>query len=221
MDVTSTKSVTYTTSSDTISNPDAELDKDAFLQLFLTELQYQDPTSPMETQQMMDQTAQLSAMETNQNLQTALDTLTSQLAASSQFSTVSAIGKMADTGQNALAITDASSITNIPFELYFAENFSSATVNVTDLNGEVVRSFEMDAMDGGVLSFGWDARDNDGNAVADGTYAISATYTSQSGESLTTNMGTYPVSAVQFDNGVAKLKLGTDYYSLDEISEIY
>jgi flagellar basal-body rod modification protein FlgD len=221
MDVTSTKSVTYTTSSDTISNPDAELDKDAFLQLFLTELQYQDPTSPMETQQMMDQTAQLSAMETNQNLQTALDTLTSQLAASSQFSTVSAIGKMADTGQNALAITDAASVGNIPFDLYFAKDFSSSTINIKDMNGNIVRSFDMGAKSGGVLSFNWDGKDDNGSPVADGTYTIEADYKSQDGQDLNTELGKYPVSAVQFDNGNAKLKLGSKYYSLNEIKEIY
>lgn len=221
MDVTSTTSVNHTSSTDIASNPKAKLDKDAFLKLFLTELQYQDPTSPMETEKMMEQTAQLNAMETNQNLQSELSKLTNQLASSSQFSTVAAIGKMANTGQNGLAITDAASVGNIPFDLYFAKDFSSSTINIKDMNGNIVRSFDMGAKSGGVLSFNWDGKDDNGSPVADGTYTIEADYKSQDGQDLNTELGKYPVSAVQFDNGNAKLKLGSKYYSLNEIKEIY
>lgn len=41
----------------------SELDKDAFLQLLVTALQYQDPTEPMSTSELMSQTTQLSTME--------------------------------------------------------------------------------------------------------------------------------------------------------------
>ena len=221
MDVTSTTSITKTTSADVISNPDSKLDKDAFMKLFLTELQYQDPTAPMETEKMMEQTSQLSQMETNQNLQDSLNTLTKQLSSSNQFSTISAIGKMADTGQNGLSITDAQSISDVPFKLYFKDNFSSATIKIADKDGNVVKSLNMDSHDGGVLSFDWDGKDDKGNPVADGIYKITADYTSQSGESLTTEMGKYPVESVRFDNGEAKLKLADKYYSLNDIKEIY
>jgi flagellar basal-body rod modification protein FlgD len=39
------------------------LDKDAFLQLLVTSLKYQDPSSPMNTSELMAQTTQLSMME--------------------------------------------------------------------------------------------------------------------------------------------------------------
>jgi flagellar basal-body rod modification protein FlgD len=46
------------------------LDKDDFLQLLVTSLQYQDPTEPMTTSELMQQSTQLSSMEQLQELTT-------------------------------------------------------------------------------------------------------------------------------------------------------
>lgn len=48
-----------------IENPDGKLDGNDFLKLFLESLKHQDPTSPVETKDMMAQTAQLTTVETN------------------------------------------------------------------------------------------------------------------------------------------------------------
>ncbi|MEV7972393.1 flagellar hook capping FlgD N-terminal domain-containing protein [Cellulomonas sp. NPDC089187] len=45
-----------------------ELDRQAFLNLFVAQLKYQDPSSPMDTSQMMAQTTQLSTMESLEEL---------------------------------------------------------------------------------------------------------------------------------------------------------
>lgn len=46
----------------------AELGKDAFLELLVTQLQYQDPLDPVDNTQMVSQLAQFSALEQMQNL---------------------------------------------------------------------------------------------------------------------------------------------------------
>lgn len=46
------------------------LDKQAFLELLVTQLRYQDPTSPMDTSALMAQTTQLSTMESLTELST-------------------------------------------------------------------------------------------------------------------------------------------------------
>jgi flagellar basal-body rod modification protein FlgD len=43
-------------------------DKDQFLQLFLAQLKYQDPTSPLDSGELTNQLAQLSTFESIQNL---------------------------------------------------------------------------------------------------------------------------------------------------------
>ncbi len=56
-----------TTTTTTASN---ELDKQAFLELFVAQLKYQDPSSPMDTSQMMAQTSQLATMESLEEIAT-------------------------------------------------------------------------------------------------------------------------------------------------------
>lgn len=59
-----------------------ELGKDAFLQLLVTQLQYQDPLDPVDNTQMVSQLAQFSALEQMQNLSTIASTMSNTQALS-------------------------------------------------------------------------------------------------------------------------------------------
>ncbi|NLY76958.1 MAG: flagellar hook capping protein [Tissierellia bacterium] len=59
-------------SADSKSSP---LDKDAFLKLLVTQLQYQDPLSPMEDTEFIAQLAQFSSLEQVQNLNENIKTI--------------------------------------------------------------------------------------------------------------------------------------------------
>jgi flagellar basal-body rod modification protein FlgD len=52
-------------------NPNSLLDKDDFLKLFVTQLQHQDPMSPMDNDQMVAQMSQLSTVEQLTNMASA------------------------------------------------------------------------------------------------------------------------------------------------------
>ena len=53
--------------------PQNDLDKDAFMQLLVTQLRYQDPLNPMDNQAFMAQMAQFSALEQMMNMSVAMD----------------------------------------------------------------------------------------------------------------------------------------------------
>lgn len=63
-----------------------DLDKDAFLRLLVTQLQNQDPLSPMEDREFIAQMAQFSSLEQMQNLNKTLET--------GQANIIDHIGKM-------------------------------------------------------------------------------------------------------------------------------
>jgi len=126
----------YQSSSDAVYNPNSQLTNDQFMQLFLTELQYQDPTDPMDTDKMLEQTAYLSTMEMNKNMQDTLNNLSSTLSTSQQFSTINAIGKMGDLGIRTINVTDNDA--SKTFELYFGDNITSGEVQIKDKNGNIV-----------------------------------------------------------------------------------
>ena len=65
---------TATTSTDT-SQSSSMLNPQAFLQLLVAQLQYQDPTSPVDTSTFMNQTAMLSQVQTMNGMSTTLNSL--------------------------------------------------------------------------------------------------------------------------------------------------
>jgi flagellar basal-body rod modification protein FlgD len=221
-DLEALSSSTYTTTygdSDTAVNPDSELDKDAFLQLLLTQLQNQDPTDPMDSSTILTQTSQLAALEAAENTNDALDDLTAQLESSSDLTALSAVGKMASLGSYAITLEDGSA----QFEVYFEEEIASGTLNITDEDGNVVRSVSLadNAGESGVIAFAWDGTDDDGVLLEDGYYGVKAEYTDANGEDQESQFGIYPVESVLFDSGTTYLKLGTSYVPMDYIAEFF
>ena len=221
MDVTSTYNTTGTTNNTTSSiatNPDSVLEKDDFLKLLLVELQYQDPTSPTDTEKILTQTSQLATLEASNNTNKALENLSKTLANSSQFSSISAIGKMGSLGTNTILLDES----NEPqFELYFPQDVSSGTITIKDLNGNIVRTFDITDLSAGVNPFSWDGTDDAGNRLKSGSYSIEASYTSPDGSSGTTAFGVYPIESVRFDQNKAYLKMGSSYIPLEKVVEIY
>jgi flagellar basal-body rod modification protein FlgD len=219
MSITSINNNITTSANDTVYNPQSELDKDAFMKLFLTQLQMQDPTDPMDTDKMLEQTAYLSTMEMNQNMQTTLENLSKTLNQNSELGAISAIGKIGDTGYRYVNVTDDDK--NVSFDLYFGDNISSGEVQIKDKNGNIIRTFPLEAHDKGVLNFDWDLSDNNGQRVPSDTYEVTATYTSPDGKNHTTALGAYPIESIKFENGTPYAKLGSNYLPFSEIKEIY
>ncbi len=209
---------TTTTDSTTATNPDSVLGKDDFMQLLLTELQYQDPTDPMDSDKILTQTSELATLESTDNTNKALEDLSKQLSSSSELNAISAIGKMGSLGTDSITLTDDN---NPTFEMYFPHDIQSGTVEIADENGDVVKTFALQPQSGGVLSFQWDGTDDNGDRVASGSYSIMANYSDGQTGSYTTAYGVYPIESVRFDNGSAQLKMGSNYYPLSSVKEIY
>lgn len=55
------------------TNTSSDLDKDAFLQLLVTQMQYQDPLNPGDSTEYMSQLAQYSSLEATMNISDAVD----------------------------------------------------------------------------------------------------------------------------------------------------
>jgi flagellar basal-body rod modification protein FlgD len=72
------------------ANANGTLDKDGFLKLFVAQLQHQDPTSPMDTNQSMQQMSQFSMVEQMTNLASSNEKM---LKAMNNTSAVNLIGR--------------------------------------------------------------------------------------------------------------------------------
>jgi len=201
------------------TNPNAQLDKDAFMKLLLTELQYQDPTSPMDTEKMLTQTSQLASLEMQQNTNSAMKELVNQLKSNANAYAISALGKMGSTGSNSVLLTDEQKTVN--FALYFKSDLANGKLEIKNANGEVVRSIDIKDLKSGVRRISWDGKDDSGKQLPNGAYTVSVNYTGKDGNSYKTQVGSYPVEAVKFVDGKAMIKIAGEYVPMDKISEFY
>jgi flagellar basal-body rod modification protein FlgD len=195
-----------------------KLGKDDFMKLLLTELQYQDPTEPMDTEKILAQTSQLATLESTDNTNNALEKLAASLGTSQQFSTIAAIGKTADLGSDSIAHDKGSKTT---FEVYFPKAVQSGSVEIKDAQGNIVKTLDVGTNPAGVYQFSWDGSDNSGRSADSGIYHVSATYKDSNNVKQNTRLGAYPIEAVRFDKGQTLVKLGSNYVPLENVKEVY
>ncbi|HEG0615860.1 TPA: flagellar basal body rod modification protein [Campylobacter coli] len=227
---TSTTSDTSSTSSSgLVSNPNATLDKDAFLKLLLIELQHQDPTDPMDSDKMLTQTSQLSALEMQQNTNTTMQKmvetmqlLSNSFSTSMSTSAIGAIGKMATVSDNKIKLTGSDEI--IAFKMYLPEDSdeNGVTLEVYDSNNKLVFSEKSgeQSVSQGLFTMEWPGRNNDGVYAGDGEYTVKMVYNNKNGEKITANYGTYPIEGIVFKEGIAYAKMAGQEVPFDAISEI-
>ncbi len=228
----STSGTTRTDSSSSsgiVSNPNATLDKDAFLKLLLIELQHQDPTDPMDSDKMLTQTSQLSELEMQQNTNTTMQKmvetmqkLSDSFSTSMSTSALGAIGKMATVSDNKIKLTGADEL--IALKMYLPEDSdeNGVTLEIYDSNNKLVFSEKSDAksISQGLFTMEWPGRNNDGVYAGDGEYTVKMVYNNKNGEKITANYGTYPIEGVVFKDGVAYAKMAGQEVPFDAIQEI-
>lgn len=206
-----------TTTQTSTVNPNSILGKDDFLKLLLLELKYQDPTAPMDSEKILTQTSQLATMEASSNTNKALEALAASLNSSMQYSGIAAIGKIADTGSNAVVLEKGG---KVDFELYYPNDVTTGNVNILDNNGNVLRTMAIGATDAGIAKYTWDGKNNNGATLDEGIYYVESSYTKADGTSATSRVGLYPIEAIKFDSGKTYAKLGSNYVDFSSIKEV-
>ncbi len=216
--ITNTNTTVSNTSNTTTSNPKAQLESQDFMKLLLVELQYQDPTSPMDTDKMLTQTSQLATLEAQNATKAAMTNMTAAFQTSANYSLASAIGKMADTGLSGLNVTNGNGGT---FDVYLPTDTSSSVVSIVDSVGNVYKTFSYDAKTKGTFSVDWDGSDNAGNKVKDGVYTAKVEYTDTNGNTGKTTIGAYPIESLKVNGSTAYFKVGSQYIDVTKIKEIF
>ena len=137
-----------------------------FLKLLMTQLQNQDPTTPMDTSQFTAQLVQFSSVEQQVNINTGVQSLI-QLAQSNNVLQASAlIGKTVTASTNQISLQNKTG--NIQFGTPTAE---PVTVTVTDSTGGPVAHASLTSV-AGQNTWTWDGRDSSGQQRPDGAYTV-------------------------------------------------
>ena len=160
---------------------DGDLGKDDFLNLFVAQLQNQDPLDPMDDTQTLAQLAQFSSLEQLTNINTALSDLTDSLSQQAMTGAVSYIGKDVMAGGYMISKSgeDVSSVTyTVPLD---AED---VTAMIFDEDGNIVKTVDVGKMDAGEYDFEWDGTATDGTELDDGIYSIAFAAETADGEPM-------------------------------------
>ncbi|EFL49873.1 flagellar hook capping protein [Solidesulfovibrio fructosivorans JJ]] len=198
------------TTSTTSKTGAASLGQDAFLQLLVTQLQYQDPLSPMDDKDFVAELAQFSSLEQLTEINTGIDKLADLNTQSQVMGAVNFIGKTIEANGEAVSLTKGKA-TPVTFTL--PEDASTCLVNVLDSAGTIVRTVDLDAKKAGEVEFTWDGKDHDGNVCDDGQYRVAVTATNADSEVMkvsSTMTGT--VVGVTQQNGTYYLNIGGNRY---------
>ncbi len=194
------------------------LGKSDFLNLLVTQLQYQDPLNPMESTEFTAQLAQFSSLEQLTNVNENLADIYSAQQSFNNSQAVSFIGKEVKALDSSVVI-DGAGGGEMNFEM--AEQTGRVFVDVYDASGATVRRFDLEGMPAGENSLSWDGRDDQGMQVPPGIYeyqVYGVGLDEQTVEAECYSLGT--VTGVSFEGGEAVVKLGSKTIGLGEIIEV-
>ncbi|AYQ86630.1 MULTISPECIES: flagellar hook assembly protein FlgD [Burkholderia] len=183
------------------SNTSAADLQQTFLTLLVTQLQNQDPTSPVDSSQMTSQLAQINTVSGIAQLNSSLSSLSSQITAGQQTQAAMLVGSNVLAPGNTLSLSGGATTA---FGVQLSTAASNLTITVTNSAGQVVNTINEGAQQAGTVPFTWTPTDSTGAKLPDGNYTIKATYTDSSGN--TASATTMTVAQVQ---GVIRQADGT------------
>ena len=174
-----------------------------FLTLLTTQLQNQDPLSPLDTNQFTQQLVSFSEVEQQINTNTNLQTLISLQQTSQAVSALPLIGQTVRYNSSTAPLSNGQAT----FNYTLPSNAQQANLVITDANGQVDYVAPADTS-AGPHSFTWNGQTTGGNAAPAGSYVLSVAATDANGNSITVPVtASGVVSGVSVQNNVATLNV--------------
>ncbi|MEM7647193.1 MAG: flagellar hook assembly protein FlgD [Pseudomonadota bacterium] len=128
----------------------AELGKDAFFKLMLTQLKQQDPTNPLKSHEMAAQLAQFSSVEQLSNMNETLTKMSQKGGEENKFDVLNLIGKKVSGDSSRIDRIKGDREHKVEFTL--PKESEKVTVSIKDGKGIVVKKYELTQMKKGA---GW------------------------------------------------------------------
>ncbi len=185
-----------------------------FLQLLTTQLQNQDPLSPMDSTEFTNQLVQFSQVEQAINSNQKLDSLLSL-----QLASISSVAL----GYVGMDISYISADLNFdgskPVDINYALGKDAVTckVNIFDEEGDLVYSGNA-PKDVGTNKFTWDGKDSNGNAVEAGTYTVKVAALDKDNKEIeNSTVVSGHVKGIETQNGIVYVLVGDRAVAISSI----
>jgi flagellar basal-body rod modification protein FlgD len=213
---TPTNSAATATSSQLDLNNQIAGNFNEFLGLLTTQLQNQDPLSPMDTNQFTQQLVEFASVEQQINMNTNLQTLVTLQQTAQDSQALAFVGQTVTVnGSNATLASGGQAQWT-----YNPTTPATATFTVTNSTGQTVFS-QSGTVQPGSQQFTWNGLSNNGQQNPAGNYTLSITATSATGQSVavpTTVTGV--VNSVDLSQNPPVLSIGGQNYTVSQIVNV-
>ena len=204
-------------SSDTLAPPKERrtvLNQEDFMTLLSTQLKFQDPSKPMEANEMVAQMAQLSMMTGISDLKDQLAGLSQSLTSSRASQAAQLVGREVLLDGEAMLLPLGGPLTgavNLP------ANAADLKLSIYDTAGRLVRQVTLGPQPAGIVRFAWDGSLADGTNAAPGQYRVFAD--PGTGESVPT-LAAGRVDSVLLGSDGQGVQLVVDGYGLTDLGAV-
>ena len=189
----------------------------SFLQLLTTQLQNQNPLSPLDTNQFTQQLVEFAGVQQQLNTNDSLATLVSLQQTAQSTQALGFVGKTAVVNGSTAALATNGTATwelNIP-------SASDVTLSIAGSNGQTVFSGTFIAAAGNNQPFTWDGKGNDGTRLPAGNYTITATAKDSANNSVAvTTQVQGVVTSVDLAQSPPLLTIGGKTFTINQIQSI-
>jgi flagellar basal-body rod modification protein FlgD len=162
-----------------------------FLTLMLAQLKNQDPTSPVDSNQFLNQLASLSTVQGITQLNTSFASLSSSLTSNQAMQASTLLGHHVLVSSPTAELAANGSVTGA---ISVPQTTSQAVLNISTSSGVLIRQIDLGAQSKGLANFTWDGKQQDGSQAPAGKYTLSAQF---AGATSGTAASTYVNGTVQ------------------------
>jgi flagellar basal-body rod modification protein FlgD len=147
-----------------------------FLKMLTTQLQNQDPLSPMDTNQFTQQLVEFASVEQQMKSNDSLSTLVSLDQAAQTTSALNLVGATVVVDGSTTQLNNGSATWSLS-----VNKPATATVTIKDATGQTAYTGTL-GVNAGAQNFVWDGHGNNGTLWPNGSYTMAATATDASGQ---------------------------------------
>ncbi len=186
-----------------------------FLQLLTTQLQNQDPLSPMDTNQFTQQLVEFAGVEQQMKTNDTLSTLVSLQQSAQTSQALSLVGATVVVNGTTAQLASGQATWSLT-----ATQPATATVTITAPSGQTVYT-ATGAVNAGSQPFTWNGVGSDGTTWPAGNYTLTTTAVTASGQSTTvTSQVEGQITSVDLTQTPPLLAMGGQNYKLTDIQRI-
>jgi flagellar basal-body rod modification protein FlgD len=184
---------------------------DTFLTLLTTQLQYQDPLNPMDSNEFTQQLVQFSSVEQQIQTNKSLDSAVSLLLANQTISAAGYIGRNVEAKGDEVWLGQEGGAT---WGYKLDAPATAASLTISDSRGKLVYAVPA-SLDGAHHEFVWNGMDAAGRRLPEGGYKLAVTALDKDGEAIESKISVIgTVTAVETQDGEPQLLMGRTKASL-------